>query len=452
MKIIQTRTVLLCALLGTAVLSFPGSAKGDICAPSQSDRVPDGTANIKVTATGSPAGAVADAASANWNNSCSDLPEFGSTGTVPVVFKNFSGNCPGCSCGFTDAIGTGSTIQSATVWVTSHKADGTACTLAEKKESGTHELGHLLGLGHGSSDDSCEGRIMKPKEPGDPPRSVKSADCTAAQQRTNQSPSGPECYSDSNCNSSRPYCVAGSCVECRSIADCPQGGYITFHGDGLTIPTSVDYFEGAQYSCSNGFCVAVSPLVIYLPDYTSTLRSPQSWWRDLCDADAPPVCLDWRGDGNITCTGWTAPDNEDIGFITALGEEELASLASGPLTVEPSRHLFGNVTRGLLGDFPYQHGFDALAAYCGQSGVSEIDLSSCGERLFVWVDDGDGAIAAGELRPFGALGIQSLGQVRKVGKGDKCGNRDLFESHAKCLGRPGQCGTWVDIFFAPVGE
>jgi hypothetical protein len=211
-------------------------------------------------------------------------------------------------------------------------------------------------------------------------------------------------------------------------------------------------FEGTDFACINYVCQAISPLIVYLPDYNSPGGGPQNWWQNVCEPDVPPVCLDWWGDGNITCTSWTKPDNEDIGFIAALSEEELASLASGSLPVEPSLHLFGNITRGPHGDFPFLHGFDALASFCGQSDASEIDLSSCCEQLVVWVDNGDGAIAADELQQFDELGIESLGQVREVGKQDECGNVDLFESHAKCVDHPGRCGTWIDIFLATVEE
>ena len=298
---------------------------------------------------------------------------------------------------------------------------------------------------------------MKPVEPGDPARSVKSADCAAAQEANSPPPPPPpptpQCFTDSNCTGSRPYCVGGTCVECRNSFDCYSGGFLTFGGDALTTHSLPGQkFEGAEFACSGGFCVAVSPLVIHLPDYDSSSSASQNWWRNLCDLDGPTVCLDWMGNGQITCTGWTATDNEDIGFIATLSGEDLTSLASGPIPVQPSVHLFGNVTRGLTGGFPYQHGFEALAAYCGQAGASEIDLTSCGEQLFVWVDNGDGAIAADELRQFDALGIESLGDVRQVGKRDRCGNRGLYESHAKCVDQPGRCGTWIDIFFKPVVE
>ena len=93
-----------------------------------------------------------------------------------------------------------------------------------------------------------------------------------------------------------------------------------------------------------------------------------------------------------------------------------------------------------------------MASFCGQFDASEIDLSSCGEQLVVWVDNGDGAITADELQQFDELGIESLGQLREVKKQDECGNMDLFESHAQCVGHPGRCGTWIDIFFALVTE
>jgi hypothetical protein len=46
-----------------------------------------------------------------------------------------------------------------------------------------------------------------------------------------------------------------------------------------------------------------------------------------------------------------------------------------------------------------------------------------------------------------ALGIEALGKVPKTGKKDKCGNTFAAEAHAKCSDRPGNCGTWLDVFF-----
>jgi|GEM_PF-4194492 hypothetical protein len=457
MSLSKKPTLLVLALWGAAILWIAAPAEGaDQCAPEQAEKMPAGTTNVKVTASGQPAAAVAGHASNAWNSSCNNgLPQFGSSGTVAVNFVSHTGNCPGCYCGWTDLSGT--TINSATVHIYSNKSDGTPCTITEQKESGAHELGHVLGLDHAPDLVVCRGRIMKPVEPLDPPRSVTTADCAAAKEANSPPPPppppAPQCFTDSNCTGTTPYCVGGVCVECRVDFDCYTGGFVTFGGDALTTGSLPGQkFEGAQFTCIAGYCVAVSPLVVHLPDYTSPTGAAQNWWRDLCAPEASPVCLDWMGNGNITCTGWTAPDNEAIGFVAALSEADLTSLAAGPIPVQPSLHLFGNVTRGPLGDFPFPHGFDALASFCGQPGTAEIDLTACGERLFVWVDNGDGAIAAHEVQRFDTLGVASLGRVRQVGKQDQCGNRALYESHATCVDRPGRCGTWIDIFFAPVAE
>lgn len=105
---------------------------------------------------------------------------------------------------------------------------------------------------------------------------------------------------------------------------------------------------------------------------------------------------------------------------------------------------------GPEGDFPYAHGFEALAAHCGLDSetTSEIDFAECGSSLHVWSDlDGDGDIEPNELLALGDLGVQSLGDVRQTGKQDACGNLLPYEAHATCTGRNGKCGTWLDVFF-----
>jgi hypothetical protein len=154
------------------------------------------------------------------------------------------------------------------------------------------------------------------------------------------------------------------------------------------------------------------------------------------------------GDGNIACTAWTEPGSE-IAILVAMSAEDSLHLLSGtPLRAEPSRHFFGNVTRGPEGDRPFAHGFEALAAYCGQDSEtgSEIDLTECGASLYAWNDRNiDGNIDIAELLTLQDLGVESLGDLRKTGKKDTCGNTFPFESHAICS--HGKCGTWLDVFF-----
>jgi len=105
---------------------------------------------------------------------------------------------------------------------------------------------------------------------------------------------------------------------------------------------------------------------------------------------------------------------------------------------------------GPEGDFPYAHGFAALAAHCGldPEATSEIDFTECGSSLHVWSDlNSDGDIDPVELLELRDLGIQSLGDLRETGKRDACGNTLPYESHATCSGREGRCGTWLDVFF-----
>ena len=195
-----------------------------------------------------------------------------------------------------------------------------------------------------------------------------------------------------------------------------------------------------------------SPLVLYLPDYLPVEGQGQSWWKKgFCGPEGPTICLDWRGDGNSSCTAWIAPDSE-MAFVVALNDDDMLMLlaAGQPVRAEPWRHFFGNVSQGTGGDFPFAQGFEALASYCGQDpdATSEIDLTECGAFLHAWVDrSGDGQIDPDELVEFQELGIASLGEVRSTDKKDKCGNTFPAESHATCIDRPGRCGTWLDVFF-----
>lgn len=194
-----------------------------------------------------------------------------------------------------------------------------------------------------------------------------------------------------------------------------------------------------------------TPLVLHLPDYFSTGGGGQNWWKEgFCGPEGPTICLDWTGNGDLTCTAWTAPESE-VAFVVSLSNDDFLLLAAGlPVRAEPWRHFFGNVTKGPEGDFPFAHGFEALAAHCGQDpeANSEIDLTECGLSLYVWVDhSGDGNLHPDELLEFQDLGVESLGNVRKTGKKDKCGNTFPAESHAICFDHPGKCGTWLDVFF-----
>jgi hypothetical protein len=214
MSLSKKPTLLVLALWGAAILWIAAPAEGaDQCAPEQAEKMPAGTTNVKVTASGQPAAAVAGHASNAWNSSCNNgLPQFGSSGTVAVNFVSHTGNCPGCYCGWTDLSGT--TINSATVHIYSNKSDGTPCTITEQKESGAHELGHVLGLDHAPDLVVCRGRIMKPVEPLDPPRSVTTADCAAAKEANSPPPPppppAPNALPTATARAPRPIAWAGS--------------------------------------------------------------------------------------------------------------------------------------------------------------------------------------------------------------------------------------------------
>jgi hypothetical protein len=193
-------------------------------------------------------------------------------------------------------------------------------------------------------------------------------------------------------------------------------------------------------------------LVLHLPDYIPTAEvGPESWWKKgFCGSETPTVCLDWIGDSNVSCTAWFEPGSENALIITMNADEMFRVAQWDSVRAQPWRHFFGNVTEGPEGDHPYKHGFAALAAYCGQDPTThaEIDLTKCGESLFAWVDrDFDGEIEIEELLDFPALGIKSLGHLRRTGLRDNCGNKFPFESDAICAN--GKCGTVLDVFFQP---
>lgn len=211
--------------------------------------------------------------------------------------------------------------------------------------------------------------------------------------------------------------------------------------------------EFGRWVCRSCECIETeySPLVLHLPDYFSTGGGNQNWWREgFCSPGGPTVCLDWSGNGEIICNSWVAPET-DLAFVVSFSHDDIVRLVTGlPIRAEPWRHFFGNITMGPEGDFPYAHGFEALAAHCGLDSetTSEIDFAECGSSLHVWSDlDGDGDIEPNELLALGDLGVQSLGDVRQTGKQDACGNLLPYEAHATCTGRNGKCGTWLDVFF-----
>lgn len=211
--------------------------------------------------------------------------------------------------------------------------------------------------------------------------------------------------------------------------------------------------EWGTWECVGCMCILTnSPLVLHLADYfSSTDGDGQSWWKDgFCGSQGPTVCLDWRGEGDVTCTAWTSPQS-DVAFVVGLSADDVSQLAVGlPVRAEPWRHFFGNVTRGPNGDFPYANGFEALADHCDQDADAEtdIDLIGCDAFLHVWVDrSADGFLDPDEFLEFQELDIKALTKVRKTGKKDRCGNTFQAESHATCYSRPGRCGTWLDVFF-----
>jgi hypothetical protein len=300
-------------------------------------------------------------------------------------------------------------------------------------DTAAHELGHTIGLKDQNSP-NCSGYAMDQLRFDSSgvyqPRSVQPSECDKAD-ATNRTPTEQH----------PPIPPPGPSCECGSPSDC-----ISVYG----LPGF------GTWECQFCQCIlANSPLVLYLPDYLSPGHGNQSWWkRGFCGPQAPTVCLDWLGDGHFTCTAWTEPGSE-IAFLVALSDDDVLLLSDGiSVRAEPWRHFFGNVTMGPEGDFPFVHGFAALAEYCGQNpdANSGIDLTRCGQSLHVWDDrSGDGSIDPDEFLDFQDLGVESLGDVRATDKMDKCGSTFPVESHAICSSHPGngKCGTWLDVFFEP---
>jgi hypothetical protein len=298
------------------------------------------------------------------------------------------------------------------------------CTdLDQLTDTFAHELGHTVRL----NDSGCSGYAMSGRTFHDGsyvPRQVKSSECKKARD-VNSTPA--------ESGLPPPPCQCNSAYDCEVQFGIPEFGI---------------------WECRR-FCQCIltnSPLVLHLPDYSSRGSGQMSWWQQgLCSPEAPAVCLDWRGDGFVSCTEWTVPGS-GVAFVVALNDHDRVYLAGDKsIRVQPSRHLFGNVTKGPEGDFPFQHGFAALASYCGQDPAanSRIDLAQCGPTLHVWEDrSGDGIIDLEELQEFQDLGIASLSRMKQTEKRDKCGNTFPAEAEAACTDRPrSRCGYWLDVFF-----
>ena len=388
-----------------------------------------------------------NAAIARWNTVCgSKVPTLSKTASSAIKFTvrfmkgtyNLDGETDACAATTTPP--TGQTLGSGTIYIFERTRAGADCTPVYS-EITMHEIGHRLGLNHSP----CSDNIMRAANLAGLTASV--ADCNAVDTfwlSTAELPPPPF----------PPIC------ECSFASDCTN-----LYGD----PSPGTW--SCQFFCQ---CLLLnSPLVLHLPDYFGSGGQRSNWWQQgFCGQEAPRVCLDWSGDGSVSCTGWTDPQSE-IAFIVALSEDDMLRVAGGiHVPAQPWRHFFGNVTMGPDGGFPYAHGFEALAAYCGKDPktTSRIDfieesktkegaehgeatsIAECLESLHVWADhNSDGVMAPEELLELQDLGIESLGNVRKTGKRDKCGNTFPVESHATCSGRPGEgpCGLWLDVFFVP---
>lgn len=402
--------------------------QADAVFPYSAIRIVPGGDNYSVSAGTATA---LDKAINRWNAVCEDdVPTLSKTASsgVKITVRYFRGRYslspdhPSNTCASVPKPNAGTVLGSTTISIYEQTRSGLDCT-GLYDEITYHEIGHALGLDHSS----CSNNIMYDLGGihGLSGLVPKREDCKAVDRfwltpsETTVTPPPPPCNF------------------CSFASDCDG-----LPGTGTGI-----------WTCRNGCCILLnSPLVLHLPDYLSSGSDPTWWEESFCGPDAPIVCLDWKGDGEVTCNTWTKPGS-GVAFVVALSPGDLQNLTDGfSVRVEPWRHLFGNVTMGTAGDFPFAHGFSALSAHCGLNPGERgfIDFSECAQSLHVWEDrSGEGDIDPGEALELADLDIETLGGIQKTDKRDACGNLFPFESKATCNGRDGRCGFWLDVFFEP---
>ena len=260
-------------------------------------------------------------------------------------------------------------------------------------DSLAHEIGHVLGLGHTSSD-ACVGEIMGRAIDGQP-RSVMSGDCATADQNWYT----PEEYDQDHINDS---CYQ----ECRG-------------------------------SCDQGVCTdsTPSPILIDLAGNGYHLTGLAGGVHFDLDADAEAEATSWTRDGS---NAFLCLDRNGNGII------------------ENGQELFGNYTV-LSNGSRAQNGYEALAEYdqpaLGGNGDGWIDPDDAiWPFLRVWADDNhDGISQSHELSSLDAAGIVRIDTHYFTSRRrDQYGNQFRYRGRCVILGKGGAEREHMtyDVFFA----
>ncbi|MBI2894644.1 MAG: hypothetical protein HYY06_13910 [Deltaproteobacteria bacterium] len=163
-----------------------------------------------------------------------------------------------------------------------------------------------------------------------------------------------------------------------------------------------------------------------------------------------PLVLDLDGDGVDTVRGTARFDLASTGRPSSTawirpGDALLALDRDGDGRISSGVELFGEVTRGpngLAGD-----GFAALEALDSNHDGAVTGADAEFGRLLVWMDDGDGKSAPGELQPLPRAGISRLDLAAvPVAARDAAGSMPaLWSTFARS---DGSTGALCDVFFA----
>jgi hypothetical protein len=349
--------------------------------------------DINLTVSGFTASDIQQAASYWGCPSHVGLPGFqiGGFGGVPVSITKINGNSTtaGGGCGRTQRTAVNGQLQSATIEIWTHQANGASCE--PLTDVIAHEFGHVLGLENADSN-ACNGHIMGNRAPGGT-RTVFPDDCEVADEKWEIPAESPP--------PSDPWCDAYCWTECIG-SFCPQGApscpiLIDTENDGIRL---------------------------------TGLNDPV--WFDI-DADGEGDLISWTNRSE----GILALDRNGNGTIDNGGElfGNATRLADG------SRALNGYIALAELDEWAF-----------GGNGDEVIDnADEAFPFLRLWTDlNHDGISQPGELRTLNALGIRRLGlDYRRSHRTDRYGNEFRFLGRAWKVGALGIVRpilTW-DVFF-----